>query len=136
MNMNGYGAAGRYQQAQFATADRGQILLLMFDGGLRFLSQAEDALRANRMEEFVRQLGRAQAIIAELLHTLDHRAGGEVARQLDALYRFMLEHLVTANVQKSPRHVADVHRLLTTIADPFRQILADGLPSLPARDAA
>lgn len=136
MNMNQYGAAGRYQQAQFATADRGQILLLMFDGGLRFLARAEAALQANRLDEFVGQLGRAQAVIAELLHTLDHRAGGEVAERLDALYRFMLEHLVHANVQKSPRHVADVRRLLGTIADAFRQILPSGLPQPGARDAA
>jgi flagellar protein FliS len=109
--------AGHYQQAQFATADRGQILLLMFDGALRFLSQAEAGLRADRIEDFVAQLGRAQAVIAELLHTLDHKAGGDIARQLDALYRFMLEHLVEANVQKSPRHVAEVWKLMSTIAE-------------------
>jgi len=129
-------SAGQYQQAQFATADRGRLLLLMFDGAQRFLSQAEAGLRAERIEEFVSQLGRAQAVIAELLHTLDHKAGGEIAQQLDRLYRFMLEHLVEANVQKSPQHVAEVQHLIGIIGDSYRMILAQGVPQLGARDAA
>lgn len=129
-------SAGQYQQAQFATADRGRLLLLMFDGAQRFLSQAENALIADRVEEFADRLGRAQAVIAELLHTLDHKAGGEIAQQLDRLYRFMLEHLVEANVQKSPAHVAQVRHLVTIIADSYREILAHGMPQVGARDAA
>ena len=136
MLVSHHSSAGQYQQAQFATADRGRLLLLMFDGALRFLAQAEDGLRDDRVEVFVSQLGRAQAVIAELLHTLDHKAGGEIAAQLDRLYRFMLEHLVEANVQKSPRHVAQVRHLMSIIADSYRQILAQGLPQLGTRDAA
>jgi flagellar secretion chaperone FliS len=129
-------SAGHYQQAQFATADRGRILLLMFDGALRFLAQAEAGLKDDRIEEFVGQLGRAQAVIAELLHTLDHKAGGEIAQQLDRLYRFMLEHLVEANVRKSPQHVAQVRHVLGIIAESYREILAQGMPQIGARDAA
>jgi len=136
MFMNQQNSAERYQQAQFTTANRGQILLLMLDGALRFLGQAEGALRGNRLEEFGDRLGRAQAVIAELLHTLDHKAGGEIARELDRLYRFMLEHLVAANVQKSPRHVAEVSHLMSIIAGSYREILANGLAQLGTRNAA
>lgn len=136
MTLSHQSSAGHYQQAQFATADRGQLLLLMFDGALRFLAQAEAGLSADRIEEFVSQLGRAQAVIAELLHTLDHRAGGEVASQLDRLYRFMLEHLVEANMQKSALHVQQVRRVLSIIADSYREIIQQGVPPLGTRNAA
>lgn len=129
-------SAGVYQQAQIATADRGRLLLLMFDGALRFLAQAESGLRNDRLEEFGSQLGRAQAIIAELMHTLDHKAGGEIAAQLERLYRFMLEHLVEANVQKSVRHLEQVRRVLSIVADAFREVVAQGPAALGARDAA
>lgn len=129
-------SAGVYQQAQIATADRGRLLLLMFDGALRFLAQAESGLRNDRLEEFGSQLGRAQAIIAELLHTLDHKAGGEIAAQLERLYRFMLEHLVEANVHKSVRHLEQVRRVLSIIADAYREVVAQGPAALGARDAA
>ena len=122
--------ARQYQQAQFATVDRGQLLLMMFDGAQRFLSQAEQRLPADDVAGFVTALGRSQAIIAELLSTLDHQRGGEIARNLDRLYRFLLDHLVEANMKKSVRHVGQVRRILGIIGDAYRQVLRDGMPQL------
>jgi flagellar protein FliS len=135
MLMTQQSTAAQYQSMQLATADRGRLLLLMFEGGMRFLTQAEAALGEDRTDQFVERLGRAQAVIAELLHTLDHKAGGELAAQLERLYRFMLEHLVEANLRKSARHLADVRRVLSIIAGAYAEILAHGLPKA-AQDAA
>jgi len=129
-------SAEQYRRAQFETADRGQLLLLVFDGGLRFLGQAREALERDDLAQFGHFLGRSQAVIAELLHTLDHEAGGEIARNLERLYRFMLEHLVEANLAKSVRHVDDVRRILGIIASAYREILAKGLPKLERGRAA
>lgn len=123
--------AAQYQQAEFATADRGRLLILMFEGALRFLAQAETALEEEDPATFGHALGRGQAVIGELLATLDHEAGGEIAANLDRLYRFLLDHLVEANLQKSARHLADVRRILGTVAGAYREILKDGLPELP-----
>ena len=123
-------SARHYQQAQFATVDRGQLLLMMFDGAERFLTQAEQRLPANDVTGFVTALGRAQAVIAELLSTLDHHRGGEIARNLDRLYRFMLDHLVEANVSKSTRQVGQVKRILGIIGGAYREVLRNGLPQL------
>jgi flagellar protein FliS len=124
--------AHRYQETQVGTADRGRLLLLMFDGGLKFLGQARAGLEAGDLVRFGYQLGRAQAVIVELLQTLDHKAGGEIARNLDRLYRFMLDHLTEANQQKSVGHMDQVIRLLGTIADAYRTILARGVPVVDA----
>ncbi len=123
-------SARQYQQAQFATVDRGQLLLMMFDGGERFLSQAEQRLGGNDVPGFLQALGRAQAVIAELLSTLDHQRGGEIARNLDRLYRFMLDHLLEASVSKSGRHVGQVRRILGIIGSGYREILRNGMPQL------
>jgi flagellar protein FliS len=116
-------ATARYQHAQVATADRGRLLLLMFEGALKFLGRAEAAIADGDLERFGIALGRAEAVIAELLHTLDFKAGGEIARNLDRLYRFMLDHLIEANVAKSTAHVARVARILGVIAGGYREIL-------------
>jgi flagellar protein FliS len=118
--------AHRYQQVQVSTADRGRLLMLMFEGALKFLARAEGALAAGNLADFGHHLGRAQAVIAELMHTLDHRAGGAIAANLERLYQFMLDHLVEANLQKSGRHVGQVSRLLQTIAGAYGTILAQG----------
>jgi flagellar protein FliS len=123
-------SARHYQQAQFQTVDRGRLLLMMFDGGDRFLAQAEQRLAGGDVPGFAHALSRAQAIIAELLATLDHKRGGEVARNLDRLYRFMLDHLMEANLAKSGRHVLQVRRIFGIIGGAYREILQDGTPAL------
>ena len=119
--------ARQYQEVQLATADRGRLLLLMFEGALAFLARARAGLEAGDIERFGYHLGKAQAVIAELMHTLDHKAGGAIAGNLERLYQFMLEHLVEGNLQKSPRHVAQVSRTLDIISGAYREVLGPDL---------
>lgn len=128
--------AQQYQNVEVQTADRGKVLLLVFEGGIKFLTLAENELRAGNLDAFIYNLGRAQAIITELLHTLNHEAGGTIARDLERLYRFGLEHLAEANLKKDPDMVAAVRRIIETIASGFREILADGVPRLAESNAA
>lgn len=121
-----HATAQQYQHAQVATVDRGQLLLLMYEGARKFLGLAEQGLETDDMQMFATHLARAQAVIAELMHTLDHAQGGEIAVNLERLYRFMLDHLVEANLQKDPRRVARVRTMLSTIAGAYREVLQGG----------
>src|SRR5438445_634955 len=100
--------AGEYAKAQVTSVDRTRLLLLVFEGGLSFLQRARAGLAAGDLAAFGQNLGRAQAIIAELLGTLDYEAGGTIARDLARLYDFMLVHLTEANARQSVRHVDEV----------------------------
>jgi len=115
--------ARRYTEAQVSSVDRHRLLLLVFDGGQAFLARAREALAAGDLERFAEQNGRAQAIITELLGSLDHAAGGEIAVQLARLYDFMLLHLTEANATRSVKHVDDVLRVYGIIAGAYRDIL-------------
>lgn len=125
-------SARQYQQVQFQTIDRGRLLLMMFDGGDRFLAEAGRCLTSGDVVAFSQALRRAQAVIAELLSTLDHKRGGEIAGNLDRLYRFMLDHLTEANLAQSGRHVLQVQRLFGIIGGAYREILRHGTPELDA----
>jgi flagellar protein FliS len=116
--------AGRYTQAQVTSVDQKQLLLLVFDGGLKFLGLAREALAAGDLVGFGTNLSRAQAIISELLSTLDHTAGGAIAADLTRLYEFMLLHLTDANAKRSVRHVDEVRRVFAIIAGAYREVLA------------
>lgn len=124
--------ARHYQQAQVVTADRGRLLMLMYEGALRFLATAESALQGGELERFAIALGRAEAVIAELMHTLDFQNGGEIAKNLERLYRFMLDHLIDANLHKSSHHVAQVARILEIIAGAYRQVIEGNAQSVDA----
>jgi len=123
--------ATRYAEAQVMSVDPKRLLLLMFEGGSRFLGLCRAALAAGEVERFGESLARAQAIISELMNTLDHRAGGQIATDLARLYEFMLFHLTEANAKRSLQHVDDVIRVFGIVADGFRQIL-EGPEAVPA----
>jgi flagellar protein FliS len=121
--------ARRYTEAQVVSADRAGLLLRVMEGGTTFLGRAREALAAGDMARFAENLRRAQAIIAELNGTLDHRVGGEIAANLSRLYEFMLLHLTEANFQRSVRHVDDVLRVYAIIVDAFRTVIERGVPT-------
>jgi flagellar protein FliS len=122
--MYAQGYARHYTQAQVTSVDSKGLLLLMFEGGSKFLRRAREGLAQGDLTRFGDQLGRAQAVVSELLSTLDHEAGGQIAADLARLYDFMLFHLTEANAKKSVRHVDDVIRVFDIVADAFRQVLS------------
>ncbi|MCW5893670.1 MAG: flagellar export chaperone FliS [bacterium] len=113
----------RYTQAQVASVDRHRLLLLVFEGGLTFLGRARSALDAGDMQRFGEAISKSQAVIAELLGTLDHQQGGSIAKELARLYEFMQHHLTEANALRSVQHVDEVERVLGIIAGAYREIL-------------
>jgi flagellar protein FliS len=123
--MNTQTYAQRYQAAEVTAVDSKRLLLLVFEGGEKFLQLAREALGSGDVARFADNLSRAQAVIAELMGTLDYKQGGELAINLARLYEFMLFHLTEANAQKSVRHLDDVLRVFRTVAEAFRQILTE-----------
>lgn len=122
-------ALKQYRNIQISTVDRGRLLLMMYEGGIKFLKQAKAGLEAKDLPKFARFLSKSQAIIAELLNTLDHEKGGQIAEDLERLYDFMLFYLTEANLQKSPEKLDRVIRLLEVIANAYHEII-DGNPDL------
>ena len=116
----------QYANVHFTTLDRGRLLLMMYDGGLNFLRHAKAALEAKDIPKFARYLSKSQAIVAELMNTLDFDAGGTIAKDLDRLYDFMLFYLTEANLQKDPKKIQRVIELLETIATAYREVIESG----------
>ena len=107
--MNGY---NQYQQNSIATASKEQILIMLYDGAIRFSKQAKECIEKNDMAGKGKYIGKTMAIISEFANTLDHEIGGEIAKNLDALYSFMLKELSTANVQNDSSRIDPVCNML------------------------
>jgi flagellar secretion chaperone FliS len=95
---------------------------MLYDGALRFLEQAGDAMDARDMPAKAEAMSRAMAIIAELQSTLNLQDGGEVAAQLDALYTHMTARLLDANAQRKRAPIDEVAALMRTLRDAWSQI--------------
>jgi flagellar protein FliS len=116
-------ATQSYQNIQIATIDRGKLLLMMYDGAVKFLTHARNGLEAKDIPKFARFLSKAQAVIAELMNTLDFEKGGEIAKDLDRLYDFMLFYLTEANIQKDVKKIDRVISLVEIIGGAYREII-------------
>jgi len=101
-----------YRQTQTQTAAPGELVLMLYRGAIRFLSSAIEAIDAKNTVEAHTKLVKTQDIIANLLGSLDHERGGDVARNLSALYNYMLRLLIEANVGKDAKPAREVQGLL------------------------
>jgi len=121
--MYGKNAHNAYQSVQVTTTDRGRLLLMMYEGAIKFLRQSKAGLDANDIPKFCRFLSKGQAIIAELMNTLDFEKGGNIARDLDRLYDFMLFYLTEANLYRDPKRITKVISLIDTIYSAYKEII-------------
>lgn len=105
----------QYQQKQISTASPEQILLMLFDGAIRFVRQAVTGLEEGNLTPFHHGIKKSMAIITEFSNSLDHSIGGEIAEDLDALYHFMIQELTLANLHKDVEKLQVVEKLLVDL---------------------
>jgi flagellar protein FliS len=114
--------AQAYYQTQIQSRSPLELVVMLYDGALRFLQQTVDAMERGDLVAKRDALSRAMAILAELHGMLDLEQGGEVAASLDSLYTYMMERLTTANQQRDAAPVAEVMRLMSGLRDAWSQI--------------
>jgi flagellar protein FliS len=110
--MNAY---SQYQQNHVLSASPEQILLMLYDGAIRFTRQAIFGLEEENFVLFHHGIKKSIAIITEFSNSLDHGVGGEIAENLDALYNFMIKELTLANLHKNLENLRVVDRLLVDL---------------------
>ncbi len=120
--------ARAYQSQSILTASPGQLVLLLFDGALRFMHQARAGFAQpedtpKRLETINTSILRAQAILNELRANLNHEAGGEIAQNLDRLYDYYLRRLFEANLRKQEAPLIEVEGLVRTLRDGWAEML-------------
>jgi len=114
-------APNAYRESAVLTATPEQLVVMLYDGANRFLTQSAIAMRETRPAIAGEKLRRAEAIIDELLATLDMSVG-EIAEQLQALYLFFKEHLSAARLEQSADKVEEVARLMRELRSAWASI--------------
>ena len=121
-----------YKQQSILTAPPGRLVVMLYDGCLRFLFQSAYAMREGDRVQSQDRMRRAEAIIDELTVTLDHERGGEVASRLQGIYAFCRRHLIEASMEQDPHKIEEVSELLDRAA---RGLGRDRRRGRPAHDA-
>jgi flagellar protein FliS len=113
-----------YRQQSVMTASPGQLVVMLYDGALRFLLQAAAAMRADDHLLADAKLRRAEAIIDELHATLDKDRGGEIASRLEGIYVFCKRRLIEARIEREAAMIDKVAELLGELREAWATIAA------------
>ena len=111
--MNSY--TNNYLANQVNTASPEQLMLMLYDGAVRFASMAIKAIEENTPDKRSYYINKTYAILAEFAATLDRSQDAELAENLDALYHYMQQRLMDANLHNDPAPIAEVREMLTDL---------------------
>ena len=130
--MNTYTTAKQaYATSSVLTATPEQLVVMLYDGAIRFLNQGAAAMRAGNREVELNRLRRAEDIIDELNVSLD-MSQGEIAQQLRSIYLFCKRHLLQARIERDADGVDTVVRFLSDLRESWQQIAARAAVEQPA----
>ncbi|MDX9709125.1 MAG: flagellar export chaperone FliS [Trichloromonas sp.] len=122
----------QYFENQVNTASPEQLLIMLYNGAIRFVGEAEEAMASKKIAYRGERISKSIAILSELSATLDHEIGGEIAANLAALYDYMIRTLLAANIHDDAGKLAEVREMLSGMRDTW----LDAIDKVRAEQAA
>jgi flagellar protein FliS len=111
-----------YQRVAIGTQSKGRLIVMLYDGAIKFLKLAIKELDAKNYAAKGQYINRAQDILNELNAVLDIEGGGEIAQNLRKLYMFMNRRLSQANAKRDPQMIHEVITLLEELNQSWKAI--------------
>ncbi len=106
-----------YRESDIQTADRGKLILMVYDHCIKWVRTAEEELKAGNIERMCHAIQRAQKGIYNLMSSLNMEKGGDIARNLFRLYDFYSRHLSMALSNRSATALRDVAVMLARLRE-------------------
>ncbi|MGG4491597.1 flagellar export chaperone FliS [Metabacillus idriensis] len=110
-----------YQQNSVSTASPGELTLMLYNGCLKFIKQARQAIQQKNTQEKNLNLQKAQRIIQELMITLNPEAA--VSESMMAMYDYINRRLVEANISNDLEILHEVEEYVTEFRDAWKQVI-------------
>jgi len=98
-----------------------KLILMLYEGALRFANFAKKAINEGNIEDKVKYIIKTSNIFIELLNSLDFEKGGDIAYYLNGLYAYQLELLAKANLENKPEYLDDVIRVLKGLIEAWKE---------------
>lgn len=115
-----------YRQTRVKTASQGQLIVMLYDEGLKQLKIAENELgsRQPKLDLVHNAIVKVQDIVTELMVSLDFEKGGDIAQNLFHLYMYFNQRLVDANLSKDVSNLSEVYNLMADLREAWAEIEA------------
>ncbi|AJY74510.1 flagellar export chaperone FliS [Paenibacillus beijingensis] len=119
----------KYQQLSAQTATPIQLVLMLYDGAIRFTKQGISGIETKQYEHANEYLCKAESVIHELTAALDFNY--PISKDLARIYEYLLYQLIQANIKKEARIATEVLGLLQELRDAWKQISKTAVPASP-----
>ncbi len=129
-------AAKAYFETQVTTTSQGDLLVMLYDGAIKYLNQAKAMMAEKNYAQKGMLISRAMDVISELDESLNREKGGEVAQNLHQLYFYCNTRLLRANLEMNPKLVDEIIRILAALRDAFNRIKSTAPQQGDAQPAA
>ncbi|MBI4733246.1 MAG: flagellar export chaperone FliS [Rubrobacteridae bacterium] len=116
-------ANNQYLEMKIQTATPEALVGMLYDGSIKFLNQAINALNAKDWHNAHKNIVRAQNIVSELNVSLDRQKGGEIAENLSKIYGYLSNCLVEANIKKDSKKLAECVSILSDLNGAWREVM-------------
>ncbi|MCG8553710.1 MAG: flagellar export chaperone FliS [Proteobacteria bacterium] len=119
-------ALSQYRTANVQTASPVQIVVKLYDGAIRFMRQAEQAIRGDDMATKGVALGRAHAIVSELQATLATDKAPELCESLERLYEFVLFRITQCNATSDVTQLGPAISVMGELRHAWAELASQG----------
>ncbi|MBL8611950.1 MAG: flagellar export chaperone FliS [Myxococcales bacterium] len=127
--MHALNVAKRYQTVRVETSSPIDLVVMLFDGITRFTREAEDAMRRKDRARAGERIGKAHAILEELVASLDPDKAPELCETLVGVYGYCMKQLIQANLEQSPETLAEVREVLSPIREAWAELAKNPPPT-------
>lgn len=103
----------KYRQSSVQTSTPAQLVIMLYDGAIRFTRAGIDGLKHKDYEKTSLNLGKAQTIVSELMSTLDFSY--EISKNLYSMYEYTNYLLIQANIRKDAAQAEEAIGYLTDL---------------------
>ena len=107
MTMRSNLAYATYSQNNASIESSEKLIKMLYEGILRFASQAKRSMEENDIEKKTYWINRTTAIFSELLNSLNYD-GGQIAHYLSGLYVHQIKLLTEANIYNDASKIDEV----------------------------
>ena len=115
-------ALNAYNQNNVQVESPHRLIEMLYEGILRFNTQAKKAMAEGDIEKRVYWLNRSAAIFTELMNALNHKQEGTTSEYLAGLYSYQLEQITLANMKESPEIIDQINKVVKGLLEAWREV--------------
>jgi len=121
----------QYLETQVLTASPGKLVMMLYDGAVRFGNLARASLERGEIEASHNYIVRVQNIVCELRLSLNMSVG-PIARNLWDLYSYLHTELVKANLNKDPGPLENAIGIIQNLRESWSQAIGQEMAQRPS----